>query len=180
MNKTDTSQFIKNSYNNLVQYIGSLDEHSFLSSPSGKWSAAEQIDHLSKSVAPVNQALSLPNFLLKWMFGKANRPSKSYEELVEKYQGKLLAGGKAPKAFEPKKITFAQRENNLKRLEKLALSVATKANRYTEEDLDTLILPHPLLGKLTLREMLYFTGYHCKHHQNLIEVAIADNEKNNS
>jgi hypothetical protein len=31
--------------------------------------------------------------------------------------------------------------------------------------LDLLILPHPLLGKLTLREMLYFTLYHVEHHE---------------
>ncbi len=180
MNKSETSQFILNAHHSLVQYMGSLDEHSFLLTNDGKWSAAEQLDHLLKSVAPVNQALSLPNVVLKLMFGKANRTSKSYEELVEKYQGNLSAGGKAPKAFAPKKITYADREGNLKKLEKLAVSIAKKANQYSEEDLDTLILPHPLLGKLTLREMLYFTAYHCTHHQNLIAVAIADNEKNNS
>lgn len=180
MNKTDTAQFIQNTHHSLIQYLGSLDEYSFLLSAIGKWSAAEQLDHLIKSVSPVNQALSLPNFLLKLIFGKANRPSKSYEELVEKYQGKLLAGGKAPKAFTPKKITFQQRDTILNKLEQLALAVSKKATQYTEDELDTLILPHPLLGKLTLREMLYFTGYHCTHHQNLIAVAIEEYEKNNS
>jgi hypothetical protein len=27
------------------------------------------------------------------------------------------------------------------------------------------VLPHPLLGKLTIREMLYFTVYHGEHHR---------------
>ena len=156
-----------------------LNINVYLLAPNEKWSAAEQLDHLIKSVAPVNQALSLPKFALKWLFGKANRPSKSYEELVEKYQGKLLAGGKAPKAFAPKKIAFAKREKSLNRLEKLALSVSKKATICSDEELDGFILPHPLLGKLTLREMLYFTAYHCIHHKQLIEKAIAENEKNN-
>ncbi len=180
MDKAAISQNIVNVHRGLVQYLGSLDEHSFLFSPAEKWSAAEHLDHLLKSVQPVNLALLLPNFVLKMMFRKANRPSKSYEELVEKYKAKLSAGGKAPKAFAPKKISFNERETNLKKLESLAAAIAKKTNKYSDEDLDTLILPHPLLGKLTLREMLYFTAYHCTHHQQLIKVALAGNEKNNS
>jgi hypothetical protein len=54
---------------------------------------------------------------------------------------------------------------NLKNVvSKLCLSLDT----YSEDELDQYILPHPLLGKLTLREMLFFTIYHVKHHENLI------------
>jgi hypothetical protein len=35
---------------------------------------------------------------------------------------------------------------------------------WREADLDRYRLPHPLLGKLTLREMLFFTLYHNYHH----------------
>ena len=35
---------------------------------------------------------------------------------------------------------------------------------WREQDLDRYVLPHPLLGKLTLREMLFFTLYHNYHH----------------
>jgi len=44
---------------------------------------------------------------------------------------------------------------------------------FSEEDLDKLILPHPLLGKLTLREMMYFTIYHVQHHQRIVERNLA-------
>ncbi len=37
-------------------------------------------------------------------------------------------------------------------------------DRWRDSDLDRLRLPHPLLGKLTVREMLYFTLYHNAHH----------------
>ena len=40
-----------------------------------------------------------------------------------------------------------------------------RADSFSEKQLDTFILPHPLLGKLTLREMLYFTIYHAEHHK---------------
>ncbi len=40
-----------------------------------------------------------------------------------------------------------------------------RVDSFSEAQLDALILPHPLLGKLTLREMLYFTIYHVQHHE---------------
>jgi hypothetical protein len=43
-----------------------------------------------------------------------------------------------------------------------------KVLSYREGKLDHYILPHPLLGKLTLREMLFFTIYHNEHHLNLL------------
>lgn len=36
---------------------------------------------------------------------------------------------------------------------------------FTEKELDQYVLPHPLLGKLTLREMMFFTIYHVQHHE---------------
>jgi hypothetical protein len=36
---------------------------------------------------------------------------------------------------------------------------AVKRN-WGESELDSYILPHPILGKLTIREMLFFTLYH--------------------
>ena len=41
-------------------------------------------------------------------------------------------------------------------------------------DLDAVLLPHPLLGKLTVREMLFFTVYHVQHHRALVERDHAD------
>ncbi|MCB9182399.1 MAG: DinB family protein [Flavobacteriales bacterium] len=44
-----------------------------------------------------------------------------------------------------------------------------RTSRWSESDLERYLLPHPLLGKLTLREMLYFTLYHVQHHQALVQ-----------
>jgi len=42
--------------------------------------------------------------------------------------------------------------------------LCARVRKYNEQQLDSYILPHPLIGKLTLREMLYFTLYHAEHH----------------
>jgi hypothetical protein len=35
---------------------------------------------------------------------------------------------------------------------------------WQEQDLDRYLLPHPILGKLTVRELLFFTIYHDMRH----------------
>jgi hypothetical protein len=39
-----------------------------------------------------------------------------------------------------------------------------RIENFNETDLDKLILPNHLLGKITNREMLYFTAYHVGQH----------------
>ena len=53
-------------------------------------------------------------------------------------------------------------------------SLNKKIELFSEQDLDSHILPHPLLGKLTFREMLYFTIYHVQHHQDLMLKYLED------
>jgi hypothetical protein len=40
--------------------------------------------------------------------------------------------------------------------------------RWPEAKLDAIQLPHPLLGNLTVREMLFFTLFHQSHHMDVI------------
>jgi hypothetical protein len=42
-----------------------------------------------------------------------------------------------------------------------------------EEDLDIYLIPHPIIGKITLREFLYFTIYHIEHHLNSMRNIVA-------
>lgn len=133
----------------------------------GKWSPAQQAEHLVKSVKPVTLAFGLPKFMLSMLFGKANRPSRSFDELVARYHERLAAGGRASKPFIPGVPSNTDRV--YARLERSVNRLHHRIGRFSESELDTLLLPHPLMGKLTLREMLYFTAYHADHHRRLIE-----------
>jgi hypothetical protein len=106
----------------------------------------------------------LPKFIISLFFGKTNRPSKTYDELVNKYLGKLANGGKASGRFVPDKGSIKKKEKISKSLSASINRLVSNIERFSEEDLDTLILPHPLLGKLTVREMMYFTIFHVEHH----------------
>jgi len=165
MNIQELQQKLKENHLPFIRHIKELPDTDFLYSHNSKWTAGQQLEHIVKSVGPVALALSLPGFMLKLVFGKSNRPSRSYDQLIEKYKTKLEAGYKSNSRFAPHPVTLEQRDSLLKKLFKSIHTLSGRINTFSEKQLDTLILPHPLLGKLTLREMLYFTIYHVTHHE---------------
>jgi len=172
MEINDKSQIISaltekvDAFNN---YISSLGKDQFEATPDGKWSAGQNLGHLIRSIKPLQLAYGLPKFILKWKFGLANRPSKGYDELVAKYKIRLSEGGRASGRFIPPAIHFEQKDSLTKTYELQKQKLIRKIKRQSEKDLDKYILPHPLLGKLTLREMLFFTIHHNEHHLELFK-----------
>ena len=167
MTKQEIQRALVENYAAFTEHLRRMPDNQAHLAAEGKWSPTQQAEHLVKSVSPVTLAFSLPKFVLPLLFGKANRPSRTYDELIVKYKAKLAAGGKASSPFVP-----GVPDNLSIVCERLEKSVATLCNRidsFSEPQLDRLILPHPLLGKLTLREILYFTAYHARHHQQLVE-----------
>lgn len=130
--------------------IQQLTDEQLNKAPIGKWNALGHLYHLNQSVKPLTWAFSMPKWLMGWYFGKANRPSRSYEALVEKYTSKLQTANPVNKPFGP----------------------SSKIRLNKVEDLDRSVLPHPLLGKLTLREMVNFTIYHNLHHLQIINQTV--------
>lgn len=150
-------------------YIAPLNKEQFEATPNGKWSAGQNLDHLIRAIKPLQLAYSLPKFVLRILLGKTNRPSKTYDELVAKYKAKLGAGGRASGPFIPPFIGFEKKEELIKKYTEQKQKLIAKIEKQSEKDLDIYILPHPLLGKVTLREMLYFTIHHNEHHLELLK-----------
>ncbi len=164
MNKQQIIEQMELHHAEFARLLNSLSEAEYLSAPDGKWNAGQHLDHICRSVGPVTIAFGMPGFVSRLLFGKANRPSRSYAGLVEKYKAKLAAGGRASGRFVPGAAKWPAREKWVSRLRRLVVALNRKIEKADENQLDTLLLPHPLLGKLTLREMLYFTIYHVQHH----------------
>ena len=53
----------------------------------------------------------------------------------------------------------------------------TNTLAWSERALDRYRLPHPLLGRLTVREMLLFTLYHSVHHFSLVSTRVEQRKK---
>ena len=150
-------------------YITPLSKEQFEATPNGKWSAGQNLDHLIRAIKPLQPAYGLPKIALRIMFGKTNRSSKPFDELVAKYKAKLAAGGRASGPFIPPFISFEKKDVLIRKYTEQKQKLISKIEKQNEKDLDVYILPHPLLGKVTLREMLYFTIHHNEHHLELLK-----------
>jgi len=180
MDKVNISKLLNETHVEFIVYINSLTEEEYLHAPKDKWDSSQHTDHILKSINMLNKALKVPKWILKQKFGHANRVSKSYDALVAKYIEKLKTAKATPARFQPEKIAFGNKNKMLSRIEKTIDALLKKIKKLSEEDLDYYILPHPLLGKLTLREQFCFSIHHVKQHQSLIErdlLIINKNEK---
>lgn len=156
----------------LVSFVNHQSHESFTKSMNGKWSVGQNLDHLIRSLSPVNQALLLPSFVLRIAFGKPNRSPRSYQGLVERYHQKLSAGGTASGRFIPPAISWEQKESKVGDFKIQKDKMIKRLGSWSEKQLDQYLIPHPLLGKITVREMLFFSAYHIQHHTKLLEERV--------
>ena len=136
-----------------------------------KWSTAEQLDHLIRSVKPLNQGLLLPSFLIGWIFGKRDRDEYRFEEIRDQYLQKLHTGYKASGRYIPGRRSAQVKVKMVERYDKEKFTLIRRLNAWDEQKASSYMLPHPLLDKVTVREMMFFTIYHTYHHlQQLKEI----------
>ena len=69
-----------------ANHISAQDDSVFHTSVEGKWSTAQQLDHLRKSSKPLAIALDQPKIFLRFIVGKPNRPSRTCIEVITKYE----------------------------------------------------------------------------------------------
>ncbi len=160
INKAEIAQAWSALSNDVVSMFGEIPESDFAVERSG-WSYAQNLDHLIKSAGAVAQALSLPKLLIRILFGKSTC-SRSSGELQSAYHAILDRGGQARGKFVP--TGSESRDQLLRKWQRISSRLLRNLQSWNEQQLDELRLPHPLLGKLTVREMLYFTQFHTRHH----------------
>lgn len=149
--------------------IEQLTPEQFSNSPEGKWSPGQHLEHLLRSAKPLRKALAYPKFVIRLVAGKPNRDSRSFEGVKERYYGKLSKGGAASGRFVPPPVPYSQKEKLLAEYMREGVRMAANIRkRWSEKNLDNYLLPHPLLGKVTVREMMFFTVFHTTHHDKII------------
>ena len=162
--KADIIQELGNSMNEVSSFVQSIPEEEFSKARGDKWSIAENLSHLIKSNQAIASGLKLPKLTFRG-FGKPNRPERSYEEVVNRYLEKLKVAEFPQNPFAPKSDQPFNREEMLDHWmtidEKLRSRIEKK---WDEKDLDAYLMPHPLMGKLMTREMLFFAIFHNYHH----------------
>lgn len=132
------------------------------------WSASDNIDHMIKAIKPIIKALKLPKMALQTLFGKPVNLSRTYGEICTIYSDEIAKGAKASGIFLPHQETPESPDEKkaesmlhlVMELDKLISAV----EKWEENELDEVQLPHPIIGKITVREMLFFTIHHNLRH----------------
>lgn len=166
MTKEDITDLLEEKHKNLFQWLENQPIEIWEKGPEGKWTTGQQIQHLVNSLQLLNNALSYPRFFLKYKFGTCNREPRNYNVVAENYQKKLSENQDRVKKFNQKlkKPTLKERERLLTRLQIQQKKLQYKTQKISDLNLDTLVVPHPLMGKMTLREIIMWTAHHTDHH----------------
>lgn len=169
MDKQALQQKLLSRHKELTEFILSLSESGFTYSVPEKWAAGQHLQHILLSVQATTHLIDDPDYIEEK--SPENIPM-TYDELVSRYHLELKNGAKAPPRFTPGKIPIQQREQISSKLLSTITELCTKINRYDEEQLNNLTFPHPLLKRISIREMMYFTIYHAIHHFELIKNSV--------
>ena len=166
MNKEDIANLLEEKHQSLFNWLEQHDIELWETGPEGKWTTGQHTKHLLESIKPLNTALSLPKFILKYKYGKANRAVRGYDAIKNRYLERLKeAQGIVSPFSRGKKIPKAKDKNYfINRLKVESKKLQYKTKKWSDSDLDTYILPHPLMGRMPIRELLMWTSYHVEHH----------------
>ncbi len=153
-------------------YLAAIPAAEFATPQGEKWSPADHVRHLAKSTYPLAGALGLPKLVLGLRFGRSRTESRSFPVLREAYRTRLRETGATAGRFAPAPqaapgdaaAAAAWQQEVLAKWRGAVVGLTAKIPGWSEAALDRYLLPHPLLGKLTVREMLFFTVYHNAHH----------------
>ncbi len=172
MQKEDIVDLLEKKHQELFNFLRDQDEDKWETGPEGKWTTGQHTLHLLQSIKLINSAMSLPKFVLKLRYGKSNRNVRDYQHVVQRYKERLKdIEGKA--VFGPSKNmkvpNIKEKEYIIDRLQTECKKLQYKTvNRWNDSQLDNLILPHPLMGKMPVRELVMWTAYHTEHHCNTL------------
>ncbi|OZV70144.1 DinB family protein [Winogradskyella aurantia] len=166
MEKDTIADLIDQKYNALIEWIENHPDELWTQGPEGKWTTGQHVLHLLQSITPLNNALSLPKFFVRYKFGKANRPVRDYDAIIKRYKERLAESqGKTFKGSQNMKVpNLTDKHYLINRIQTESKKLQYKTKKISNENLDTLVLPHPLMGKMPVREIIMWSAYHVEHH----------------
>lgn len=169
--KQEIASAMRTQASQLKEFYSSIPDNVFFVRPAKGWSAAGNVRHLKKAAQGVLVGMYTPKAILRVIFGKSKKPPRTAVQLKELYLRKLGQGAGAG-LFSP--INKGGSGNALKKAKliesfsRATESLAKSLDRFSEEELDQLRLPHPILGMLAIREMINFGLFHNEHHTGIV------------
>ena len=156
-----------------VEYWHGYSTAEFFQRPSADvWAPVDQVRHLTKSMRAMRRGFEMPKVLLFLRFGIALRPSRELAEIRDAYGAKLRPFPRNPFAARELDVADRTEAGRTREMQAHATTVdelCRAVARWSEASLDRFVLPHPLLGRITAREMATFAVIHNVHHVRVAE-----------
>ena len=172
MEKEAIAQLIEDKHASLLEWLKQHPENLWEIGPEGKWTTGQHTKHILQTLELINKALSMPKFFLRFKFGKTNRDIRDFETVVQRYKDRLeQAKGKTFKGSQNMKIPKI--EDKVYLLDRIQIEhkkLSYKTRRISDKNLDSLVLPHPLMGKMPIREILMWSAHHVDHHNETLKA----------
>ena len=169
--KTQIKASLRQSFGSIIYAMNEMSEEEFHTPVTeGKWSPSDIIGHLILSTKPLSKALSMPKKMLEATFGVCNRTERSYTQTLDRYYDRLSDGVQAPATFTFRNAHDKTKDYMISKFNNELRLLLETIDDWSERDLSHYVLPHPAIGKMTIREMLFFTNFHTLHH--LKQVAV--------
>ncbi len=134
-----------------------------------KWSVSQNVDHINISLKRLGAFLGLPKSDIRKLYGTPESASMTYNELTNIYLQAISNGTKATAPFIPELNPDGNIESLISQGKNWLEVLTSTLQNWSEEELDLYNCPHPALGLITIREILYFTIYHVQHHDKIIK-----------
>ena len=153
--------------------VAELTAEAFEASHLGKWTAGQDLAHLVRSMRVTNLVFTLPSFILRILFGRPNRKSRTEADLRDRYRKAIGKGVRAPRPLKPGKVSFTERERLLRKHNLATEALCRRLEQMGDAKLENSIVKHPAIGKVTLREMGFLTRLHTEHHTRLLKAKLS-------
>jgi hypothetical protein len=172
-NKSEIISALETQKLEIPAFLSSIPTEKFFDGSSEKWSVAHHLQHITSAVNRVAQGLANPGALPK---REPVLPSKDFATLkqtnLETLQNTpvetLRQFGSRVKLEEHHDLQAYQTQM-ISSFADAITNFNAALEAFPETNLETLGMPHPLLGLISTREMAFFTVFHNTHHQNGIQ-----------
>ncbi len=166
MDKQEIIELLNSKHAPLYAFLEQQEAEKWEQGPEGKWTTGQHVLHLVQSGQYLNKALGYPKFVLRYKFGKSNRVPRAYDAIIKRYNERLE--GVKGITFGPSQNmripTIDEKSELIKQLKAQELLLKKRTKKWKDQHLDNLLLPHPLMGRMPVREIIMWSAYHVEHH----------------
>lgn len=154
-------------------FLSSIEAKKFFDGSSENWSIGHHVQHITSAVNRVGQGLLSAGVLPKREPATASRDfttmRETYLETLKNMPSETLRQLGSRVTLEEHQDLDAYKTQLISSFANAIENFNTALEGFIETNLEQLAMPHPVMGLLSSREMVFFTVFHNTHHQNGIQ-----------